>query len=49
MEQFKEGWYQFVFKSQIEFRRESIRSWTFVFGETLEAASISFCVIDLFR
>uniref|UniRef100_A0A8C0X3M3 L-2-hydroxyglutarate dehydrogenase, mitochondrial n=1 Tax=Castor canadensis TaxID=51338 RepID=A0A8C0X3M3_CASCN len=36
MEQFKEGWYQFFFKGLIEFSRESIRSWTFLFGETLD-------------
>jgi hypothetical protein len=35
VEQFKEGWCQFFFKGLIEFSRESIRSWTFLFGETL--------------
>jgi hypothetical protein len=35
MEQFKEGWYQFFFKGLIEFSRDSIRSWTFLFWETL--------------
>jgi hypothetical protein len=34
VEQFKEGWYQFFFKGLVEFSRESIRSWTFLFGET---------------
>jgi hypothetical protein len=48
MEKFKESWYQFFFKGLIEFSRESVRSWTFLFWETI-AASISFQVIDLFR
>jgi hypothetical protein len=49
MEQFKEGWYQLLFKGLIEFSREFIRSGLFFLERLLIAASISFCVIDLFR
>jgi urea transporter len=49
MEQFKEGWYQFFLKGLIEFSKESIRSGLFFFRRLLIAASIAFCVIDLFR
>jgi hypothetical protein len=39
IEQFKEAWYQVFFKGLIEFSRESIRSWTFLFEETLDCCS----------
>jgi hypothetical protein len=38
---FKECWYWFFLKGLVEFSRESVRSWTFLFGRLFIAASIS--------
>jgi hypothetical protein len=35
VEHFTEGWYSFFFKCLIEFSKQSIRSWTFLFWEIL--------------
>jgi hypothetical protein len=42
MKQFKKGWYQFFFKGLIEFSREPIRFWTFLFGDTLDLLQFNF-------